>query len=262
MESTKYQTEKGPIVQIGTEKNITPAGLRVANRPPAYQIPQTGLVAYWKFDEGSGSVISDSVGNLSFSNSTLSWGSGYIGSSIYMNNFGYANSTNNINIAGDISYVFWIKRGPTSWTDTQQVLFSTKITGWNTSQMMIGWASGGGGAPSNSLDKLGIANLTNGNWSGGQLNSVHTFTANQWTHIVVTRTGSNVQLYWNGILDSFISNFNSSAMGSIPFTLGAWYHPTVFTYGFKPYDTSIDELAIYNRVLSDSEILAIYNGQK
>jgi Concanavalin A-like lectin/glucanases superfamily len=82
--------------------------------------------------------------------------------------------------------------------------------------------------------------------------------ANRWYNVAVTSVGtSSIKLYVNGVnVATGTLNFNTPADGE--FWIGkikSPYAPVQF-YGL------IDEIAVYNRALSDSEIQAIYREQK
>jgi hypothetical protein len=74
--------------------------------------------------------------------------------------------------------------------------------------------------------------------------------ANQWVHIVGTFDGTTIRIYRNGVLsESKIAP--KPALTTSPLRIGVYS-----TYYFNGI---IDEVLIYNRALSESEIKAIYN---
>ncbi|MBV9241831.1 MAG: LamG domain-containing protein, partial [Acidobacteria bacterium] len=76
----------------------------------------------------------------------------------------------------------------------------------------------------------------------------------QWTHFAATYDGTTLNIYLNGALD------NSGALG-----LGALNNSDTNSMVFGDisgnYKGSLDEFSIYSRVLSPSEILAIFQSQ-
>lgn len=80
-------------------------------------------------------------------------------------------------------------------------------------------------------------------------------TLNEWQHIVATRNGSTVCIYKNGAN----SVCNSGTVRNVT-------NNAALRIGVGPGDTylngTLDEVRIYNRVLSASEILQLYNGGK
>ncbi len=83
----------------------------------------------------------------------------------------------------------------------------------------------------------------------------HTFTTNEWVHIAGTYDGANLKYYVNGQLDN-VNNIGSVSINP---------NTTSSKIGYDTCGTSfhglIDEAAIWNRSLSPSEILNIYNNQ-
>ncbi len=84
-----------------------------------------------------------------------------------------------------------------------------------------------------------------------------------WHHIVGTYNGGGEYLlYVDGLLVA--SNGGGAASGAIyqgtgRLTIGARYEDATSTYA-SPFDGSIDQVAIFNRTLSDDEILELYQS--
>jgi len=94
--------------------------------------------------------------------------------------------------------------------------------------------------------------LTNGfNFFSGT-NVVQT---NTWTHVAMTYDGSHLSLYVNGTFDSY-----AAATGPIVSTTNAILIGGSVPTGFWFFPGNIDELTLYNRALSQSEIQSIYNA--
>ncbi len=89
------------------------------------------------------------------------------------------------------------------------------------------------------------------------------FEDSMYHHYVYVRQGNTHTLYVDGFLfnnDTF-TNPPASTTG-LPFTIGAQYHnPTNSSNDYDFYfHGEIDELMLYNRALSNSEIQAVYNA--
>jgi hypothetical protein len=98
-----------------------------------------------------------------------------------------------------------------------------------------------------------IWNGTLQSYVGGYLNG-GSIVANTWYHVATTRTSGLVKLYINGTVVAS-GNQTSSIGGSFGFTIGN--HPVANIEQFNGY---IDELRVYGRGLSDSEINLIYQN--
>jgi len=81
----------------------------------------------------------------------------------------------------------------------------------------------------------------------------------QWVHFVVTWNGSatvsNVHIYKNGVETAYSSPVNGvgTRRADTSLNIGA------FNNGSRPFNGTIDDVRVYNRVLSATEILQLYN---
>lgn len=84
--------------------------------------------------------------------------------------------------------------------------------------------------------------------------SSNTLTAGNWYHVVVTKTTGNIEnIYVNGVDATEDGNdFYSDADGAVT-TFGGSVNNTDF-------DGILDEVRVYNSVLSAAEIQALYNS--
>ena len=82
---------------------------------------------------------------------------------------------------------------------------------------------------------------------------------NQWVHLAATVDGTNVNLYVNGALAGSVPWTQGIFPGNQPLLIGSVLNgagnPTSYANG------QIDEVSLYNRALSQSEIAAIYNAR-
>ena len=89
----------------------------------------------------------------------------------------------------------------------------------------------------------GIAvNVTNSNTS---------IALNSWTHFVITKSGSTFSIYINGVLSSSGSSSYNAYNASTWFKLGG---------GINTAESLMDDVAMWNRVLTQNEITNLYNG--
>jgi hypothetical protein len=116
------------------------------------------------------------------------------------------------------------------------------------SWMLLRYAGGGNPWP----HRLGIGMDIEG-W-GDRVQSNTTINNGQWYHVAATYDGSNAKIYVNGILDNSNPCNGSMATGNGPVKIGAHYWMSEWD------DVIVDEAAIWDRVLSSSEISGLYNG--
>jgi hypothetical protein len=89
-----------------------------------------------------------------------------------------------------------------------------------------------------------------GVFAGAQVNP--TLPVGVWVHVAASFDGSTLRVYTNGVLaGSVAATFDLQGK---PLTIAQAHQGQSFFAGL------IDELSIYNRALSDSEIAAIYNA--
>jgi hypothetical protein len=91
--------------------------------------------------------------------------------------------------------------------------------------------------------------LTNGS---ADRESSSNLTLNTWQHIVATHDGTNVRFYINGILDR-------TQAGWALVNIAEDWRIGVTVNNTRHWDGTIDELRVYNRALTDQEILRLYN---
>ena len=233
-----------------------------------YQIPTSGLVGYWKFDDGSGTSASDSSGNgyTGTLYNGASWTSGKVNGALNFDSslISAVDQPLPSLAASSISISLWVYRTTLpmdGWWDAlasrwywsgitarqyQLVLASPEVMSPYTSE--VNWMV--------STDCSNTPNI----WS------VTTISLNTWTHILVTydKTTGVANIYINGQLDktgSFGTAGLCSNLGSYPQQVGA-KRDSIGGALNQPYGGKIDEVAVYNRALTADEALAIYNGQK
>jgi hypothetical protein len=95
-----------------------------------------------------------------------------------------------------------------------------------------------------------------GGWKGVATNDNPANYLNQWTHVVGTYDGGTFKIYINGELKNSANYTLSGSSGTL--TRVGYYKST----SPQPWDGYIDEVAIYDRVLSQEEIQAHYYRRK
>jgi Concanavalin A-like lectin/glucanases superfamily len=93
--------------------------------------------------------------------------------------------------------------------------------------------------------------------SYASLASTQAVPLNTWTHVAAVRNGSTMTLYINGVQAATGSNMLGNLVDtSSPLLLGQ----SSGGWGNDSFDGRLDELRIYNRALSASEVSALYNA--
>ncbi len=207
-----------------------------------------GLVGYWNFDEGTGSTANDLSGlanNGSWSG-TQAGSSGYYSAGKIGSYAGFFNGTNDLVTApasnlgiSDITMMAWVK--PTSLSGFQRVISSTS-TVTNPYSMLFN-----GTNLTYQINNSGHTNLSSATISNGV-----------WTHIAVTFSSSTriASLYVNGAFDKSYGGNGVPANATETTFIGGG------TGAIQLFKGLIDDVRIYNRVLSSAEIQAIYNAQQ
>jgi hypothetical protein len=199
----------------------------------------TGLVGYWPFDEGTGTVANDASGNhnTGILSSAPAWVTGKVGGALNFN--------------GSSNYVS-VSTGPA--LTYNPITFATWVreAGSQYGTFMIGKATYGG-----FLRDTGGSQYE---WdiSAPEYNvfaSIPSF--NQWHFVVGTYDGNVQKLYVDGTLASSQS-LSVTPQVTSDFGIGAciFCGPGQFTNG------SLDDVRIYSRALSAAEIQALYNAEK
>jgi hypothetical protein len=200
------------------------------------------LVGYWKFDEGSGSSLLDASGNAytitrntgttayTTSVAPVAFSNSY---ALDISGTGSSNgSTPVINNLQNLTIAFWAR--PDTVPGAGFARFVTLIG----EKAVIRIQSGG----------LHFYMKIDGGLRSVTASGVLTTTA--WQHIAGTYDGNNLRLYVNG-----------SQVGSLPYTgtvnTGSGIE---LSSGGEPYDGRLDDLRIYNRALTPSEIAALAAG--
>jgi len=211
---------------------------------------ETGLVAVWHLNEGSGSTTSDSSGNNNdgtINGST--WVDGNFGKALKfdgVNDYVEVPNSASLNITDEITITFWTKQDPTSNFEKQIIGKGLENTGTRTYGITTPYGSLGA--------RFIICNTTDCSLC------TYKWTDSNWHHVAGTYNGSHMKIYVDGIERDSVYG-NCLIQGPIqssgrPVQLGAWKLPSG---GSSYFNGTIDEAAIYNRVLSESEIQNHYD---
>ena len=210
----------------------------------------TGLQAYWKFDEGRGVQTADASGNDI--NGTLQSGTtwaqdGMTGNALSLDSVdSYVDfGTSILNLDSGLSVSLWIyRRGDNSAGSSNESLISRSQYGY---PFLI------------QLQNSGYIKTFIRGTEFGYVTSNTRLEDNEWNNVVMTYKSGERILYINGTLDKtdtvVTGNLYTASGGSLPnIRIGCNGTGSNSMWGF------IDEVRIYNRVLSADDVLALYDG--
>jgi len=213
---------------------------------PLTWISTNGLVGYWKFSEGNGTLARDISGNEN--NGTLingpTWVAGKYGSGLQfdgMNDYVYILDVDILDLGtSNFTIGFWMN--PLSWGDGK----SRGIVSKKTNDASNGYVIYNDGSQPNKLN-IRINNQNN-------FFSLSDVDIGVWQHWVFVRNGSMGKWYKNGMLDKTGTVSLDSPASTESLQIG---HSQTWN-GY--FNGTIDEVKIYNRSLSADEILALYQN--
>jgi len=220
------------------------------NKETKYYAPPY-LVSWWKFDESSGTIASDSAdSNPATVYNPATFVSGKIGNALKFNGQGgcYASLLTvpaNLDLGNEITISAWINTISTELDGiVKRGLDSTSTNNQEYALVIFGGKSG--------------MLFSNGNLDTSDDNAIYgtqIINDNQWHHIVgVLRNNDEVEIWVDGVLDATGTKTVSGDLDSNQF-IGALKSTTS---GF--FNGSIDDAMIFNKSLSEEEIKAVYNN--
>jgi len=206
----------------------------------------SGVTAYWNFDETSGSEIIDSSnngrdGSCSGSTCPSHDSSGKLDSAYSFDGVDdYFNIGSDIIGAGATTICAWVY--PTAWSGGRGMKIVSNGQTW----LYLN---------SFNLPQHSLGIVSNGNVSGFCISSQDSIVLNAWQFVCASRDSAGVpRLYINGTYSNSNCNYGAPiAGGSVK--IG---NADTSTYG--NFSGKIDEVSIFNRVLSDAEIFGLYNA--
>ncbi|MEZ4156368.1 MAG: LamG domain-containing protein [Candidatus Paceibacterota bacterium] len=236
-------TEVAALYNAGGSKNTAPNNL--------------GLVGYWSFNDGDGTGVSDSSGNGHNGTITQSGGlpayinAGKLGAGISFDgaggtiSFGSATTLDNIEEqGGGITTSFWIKPGRATYG-----IFGKASSAPNTS---------------NGTWRISSASLKMQFQKSYSTTVLHRRTSldlkeDEWNHVIViwdgTANASGVSIYINGVEGSY--SVSTDGVGT---KVSDASNNLNMNFGGGKIQGPLDELRLYNRILSANEIAALYSA--
>ncbi|MBU6427178.1 hypothetical protein KGQ27_02965, partial [Patescibacteria group bacterium] len=223
----------------GSSLSVVP---KISSRSQLAQVADitNGLVGHWTFDEGSGATAADSSGNGN--NGTLvngpAWVAGKIGQALSFN------GTNNlVSIPGSSIFDFQGDFTVSAWVKTTS---SGAVVGRALNNQSVLWRIYNGffeyqTSGANDFHAWPPANYQDGNW-----------------HMVTAVVSGTQAAFWvDGVSGTPVTISGIPALSGWPIYIGADRSD-----GLDAYAGTVDDVRVYNRALSASEIKQLYaSGQ-
>ena len=207
----------------------------------------SSLVGHWSFDEGSGSTALDSSGNgntASFFNGP-SWGTGIIGGAVSFDGIDdYIDCGNNSILASSQgSLSVWYK--PASINANQDLIYLYEFQYSDYLLLrQVGFRNGGIRI---TVEDDNISDINNTTAVG--------IGDTDWHHIAVTQDGSGVAMYIDGVVVSHDGTDGTAWSGHLNAN-NCWIGKSAW----GTFEGLIDDIRIYSRALSASDISELYNN--
>lgn len=219
----------------------------------------TGLVGYWNFEEGTGSSAADSSGNGNAGTLTNgpSWVAGKIGNNALNFNTDHDDRVaigdpavlRNLGSSSPMTVALWIK--PTEYTVSSMAMVSkinVSTLGWS-----FALAPGAQDGFQFTAD-FSTTDITARSVDGSAQYGV-------WQHVVMTWDGStsasNIHIYVNGT-ETPTYDLQTNAAGTRVSDSGFNFNIGNITGGTRSVEGSMDDVRVYNRALSSSDVAELY----
>ncbi len=205
------------------------------------------LVGQWKLDDGGGTTALDASGNGN--DGTLedepTVVDGQFGQALAFESSRVAITASDSLTAdffqGSFTLTAWIN--PKRTGNTWQQVFRSVAASYTNDTLFL-----------NNDGRLSWRGTVNGSWAGGMCETApNVVPADQWTHVAVTGDGTNFRIYVNGAL-SQESAFQTTDGANVTYYIGG-------TAGGESYTGMVDDLRVYNHVLSEDDIRASMENQ-
>jgi hypothetical protein len=205
--------------------------------------PHPGLVGWWSFNEGSGTVVGDGSGD---GNTGTINGATWIGGK-YGNALSFDGTSSYVNIANSASLGLTTDFTISAWI---------KVThdSINDRPILSKRASVGVNVPFSFYIRNNQVRFTFNDGSWHDKGSTLTFPQNVWVNLAVTLKDSKLHFFINGIDDGEQSYVVTLPVSNTVLDIGQELALSQFFNG------AIDEVRIYNRSLTQTEIQAEFNG--
>jgi len=201
---------------------------------------EEGLIGYWKFDEGTGDVASDSSGNKNDGKIVRGpeWVNGKFGKALKFD----SGKTQKVEIANSDSFA--------------KIVTAVTIEAWINPANFSAWMSFGVKGDITYGMFINPSALVRFHYSGGSTldTPANTIKANEWTHVVGTYDGKTVKVYLNGVVKAELNANAAIPANAATFVIGGTQDSRDWYAGM------LDEVKLYSRGLTADEVKRSMNG--
>jgi parallel beta-helix repeat protein len=228
---------------------------------PDLEDPNGGLVSHWAFDEGAGLIAYDSAGTKDGVVFGAKWASGQLGGALDFDGADdyVALPDNNPVWLPQNSFALsaWVYFDRAPAASGGETFLDLNFADSGTPSNELGYVVSRAGAGYAGRVAFGMTTLTN---TDEDLHSNEVLSGGRWYHVVAVRDGTTQAIYIDGQLD------NSRTCSPDPIDFVGGYDDDkvnigrVTSTGVGQYyvDGKIDDVRIYDRALSASEVLQLY----
>lgn len=213
-----------------------PKGVRAKQLAETSLFSDANLVAYWKLDESSGNA-SDSKGtNTLTNNASATYSQGKFNNGVNLNGSSQYLSSSTIPQTGAGSFT------ASAWIKGSSFASDGAVIGWGTGSVSNG----------TTMD-IRSGKMYADFYASGSVVGSTTMSTGIWYHVTYTWDGTNFRVYVNGVLDG-----TSGSIGGVNVTSSALAIGRAFWAAGNYFNGQIDDVAVFTRALSASEIQTLY----
>jgi len=270
-----YQVRQGRYkltARFETQTNISKMANDGGFEPTLYEVgsdlfipsPHSGLVGYWSFDEGTGTIAYDLSGygnnGTLYSSTTIcsnppssgcpTWTTGKIGKALIFDgsdDWVRVSNSPSLDINKNISVFAWVNRSRI--VDWERVLGKYYWSGSDTGSWELDLGQG----------YLRCIFNINGTWISANAPVSTNNATSTWYFVGCVYDGAKLYNYVNGTLQATSVASGNITTTTYPLAIGTTSNGTSIQNVIQGI---IDEVRIYNRALSDSEIKTLYEATK
>lgn len=209
--------------------------------PSLAEIDPESILGAWLFDENKGETVGDSHGDLvgTFAGGKgLKWVEGKFGSALEFNGADYVDLGKDPDLEADATktVTVWVKTADKK----DQVVVGNEQSGWNGWWVQLGFGGGHG--------RIGFLSQSQVDQSTGEVE------VDEWSHVAVVadHDKGKILYYIDGELDSTVNRAIRITASQRNLWIGGEEHARRFL-------GVIDDLAVFNVVLSEDDIKTIVN---